>query len=257
MLKIRESQKQVLEEAASRNFEGELIQHIKEFAPKHSEVIGDRGVREVVQTGIKRARQYGFTKRGPIRFYVELMFMFGSDFDTDFQLPWAAGVLKNDLIEDEMQRADILHEQMLEYVRQIAGEDNRFATEALNRLSKSQMENFKFAAGDFDTQAIFGLRDIYPQKCEYLGEDLLKELIRRGKESARKFSVTSEQGTALFVALMFALGHGFADDPLFPWVKTTMGDEKIGDPNQRAERLEKRMRTYLDQVIKYLEEHKQ
>ena len=256
MLKIRDSQMKTLEDAALQRFENELIEHIKEFAPKHSEVIEEEGVREVVRLGMERAGKYGFTKRGSIRFYVELMFMFGSDFDTDFQLPWAEGVLNNDQIKSEMERADILHEKMVEYLEQVAGKDKEYSLKALERLDKARIEEYRTAGGDFDREAIAGLRSIYPQKYEYLGDELLQTLLQRAKDSARKFSVTSEKGKALFIALMFSLGHGFADDALFPWVKATMEEEKIPDPNERAERLERKMKIYLDRVLKYFEENK-
>lgn len=256
MLKIRDKQMKTLEDAAILRFEDELVEHIKEFAPKHSEVIKEEGVRKVVHLGIESAKQYDFTKRGPVRFYVELMFMFGSDFNTDFQLPWASGVLNNDQIKSETERADILHEKMVEYLEQIAGKDKEHSLKALERLNKARIEEYKTAGGDFDRQAAAGLRSIYPQKYEYLGDELLRELIQRAKDSAQRFSVTSEKGKALFVALMFSLGHGFADDALFPWVTTTMEDEKIPDPNERAERLERKMKIYLDRVLKYFEENK-
>lgn len=256
MLKIRDKQIKALEEAALLRFEDELVEHIKEFAPKHSEVIKEEGVREVVRLGMERAKKYDFTKRGSVRFYVELMFMFGSDFDTDFQLPWAEGVLNNDQIKSEMERADILHEKMVEYLEQVAGKDNEYALKALERLNKARIEEYRTAGGDFDKETIAGLRSIYPQKYEYLGDELLQTLIERAKDSAQKFSVTSEKGKAMFVALMFSLGHGFADDALFPWVRATLEDEKIPDPNERAERLERKMKIYLDHVLKYLEEIK-
>lgn len=256
MLKIRDEQIKAMADAALQNFEKEMVQHIKEFAPKHSEVIEDEGVREVVRLGIERAGDYGFTKRGPIRFYIELMFMFGSDFDTDFQMPWAEGVLTNDLIKDEMERADFLHEKMLEYLKQVAGENDEYSLKALRKLTKARMENYKVAGGNFNKHTLMALRDIHPQKCEYLGEELLKTLIERARDRAKKHSVTSEKGNALYVALMFALGHGFAGDALFPWVKTTMEDDSIPDPNKRAERLEKKMKIYLKRALKYLEENR-
>lgn len=254
MLKIRNEQIKALEDVAKQNFEKDLVRHIKEFAPKHSEVIQEEGVQNVVRLGMERAEKYGFTRRGPVQFYVELMFMFGSDFDTDFQMPWASGVLNNDQIKDEMERADFLHEKMLEYLKQIAGENNEYSMKAMKKLQTANMEEYRVAGGNIEKQAVVALQSIHPQKVEYLGEELIKTLLQRGQDTAKGFSITSEQGNALCVALMFSLGHGFADDLLFPWVKATLEDEKISDPNERAVRLEQKMRLYLARVIKYLEE---
>jgi hypothetical protein len=53
----------------------------------------------------------------------------------------------------------------------------------------------------------------------------------------------------MVVALMFAFGHGCTRDPLYPWISHTLADEKIVSPAARAERLEKKARTWLDHVI--------
>src|SRR3982751_6102142 len=98
-----------MESAAAGGFEQTLFEHIKTIAPRHVEVLGDVAAREVVMGGIERAKGHGFIKRGPVRFFVEMMFLFGSEFDTDPLLPWADGVLTNPSIKDEVERADILH----------------------------------------------------------------------------------------------------------------------------------------------------
>ncbi|MEZ4313049.1 MAG: hypothetical protein R3F14_33930 [Polyangiaceae bacterium] len=62
-------------------FEEDMVIHLREFVPKHSEVIGEEWVRRSIRVGIQRARSYGVTNPGLLRFYVELMFMFGGRFD--------------------------------------------------------------------------------------------------------------------------------------------------------------------------------
>ena len=254
MLVISNEQMQTMSEFSLDEFENELVEHIKKFAPKHSEVITDDVVREVVRLGIERAKNYGFTNRGPVRFYVEMMCMFGSDFDTDFQLPWAEGTLKNETIKDQMQRGDILHDKMLEYLEAVYGPDDKYSLDALRRLSKARAEDYNLMKQDFDKQVIAALRQIYPQKCDYLGERLLAALIRRGKDLARSHSINSINGTALMIAAMLALGHGFAADPLFPWISKTLEDETIADPNERADNLQRKIKIYLDRALKHLEQ---
>jgi hypothetical protein len=253
MLVIRAEQMQVLEEIAAQNFENELVEHLKNFAPKHSEVIKDSGVRQVVWLGIDRAKKYDFTNRGPVRFYVEMMFMFGSDFDTDIQLPWAGAALKTDSVADQMERADLLYDKMLMYLEQVSGADDDYFVNSLHRLNKTNIEDYAPAGGNFQTKIVAALRSIYPQKCEYLGEQQLHTLAQRGKELAGEYSVTSEKGVAIFTALMFTLGHGFAADPLFPWISKTLKDETVIDPNERVEKIYKKTKIYLEKVIRYLE----
>ena len=89
MWTIRQEQAEAFRQNALQKFEDEMVEHLQGFASGHWMVIGEKTGRLVIQLGLKNAGQYGFTNRGPVRFYIELMFMFGSYFDTDPQYPWA------------------------------------------------------------------------------------------------------------------------------------------------------------------------
>src|SRR6266540_2596886 len=111
MLIIRPTQLNSFEEAALRHFEDEMVPHLAKFAPKHCQVIGEQAVRQAIRLGIGRARKFGLTNRGPVRFYIELMFMFGCDFDNDPQLDWANEVLNDTTLLDQMAKAERLYDR--------------------------------------------------------------------------------------------------------------------------------------------------
>jgi hypothetical protein len=249
MLEIRDAQMTAFEAAALKNFEDKMVAHLKQFSPQHCEVIGELGVRFVIRLGMGRARTYGFTNQGPVRFYLELMFMFGSDFDTDPLLPWVAQILNDTTIADQMVRADRIYGQLLDYVEKVAGPENAYVEEALRRASGQRFENLPVPAGDFDNEIIARLKTNYPEKCEYVGEPALRKLIPLGLALANKHSVSSNAGKVFLIGLMFAQGHGFASDPQLPWVQATLKNPAISDPNKRIERLHSKVMTYLRHVL--------
>lgn len=253
MLQIRAKQMEVFERAAAESFEEELISHFRRFSPRHSEVIETAGVRRTVRLGLKRARKYGLTCRGPVQFYIEMMYMFGSDFDTDPQIPWAGGMLEMATDAGQVERADRLYDKTTAYLARVSGPDGEYSLEALRRLSRALCEDRLTPAADSEDVMIGELRIIYPQKCEYLGVESMRALVRRGLASAREYSVASARGRALFVALTFALGHGFAADPLYPWVSAILNDSPVGDADGRAERLHSGVKLYFEQSLTYQE----
>ena len=89
MLAIRPEQMKVFEDVAMRRFEDEMVEHVKSNAirARLCKVLGDEQLRVAIRQTITRAGKFGFTNRGPIRLYIELAFLFGSDFDTDPQYP--------------------------------------------------------------------------------------------------------------------------------------------------------------------------
>jgi hypothetical protein len=256
MLKIRREQMEVFDQSAARSYEAEMVRHLQSFAPRTSEVVGEAALRRVVQLGVERAGTHGFTNRGPVRFYLELMTLFGSDFDTDPQLHWAAAVLTDPAPTEQMARAERLHAATLAYLDDVDGPRHRHSIVALRRIDSTRLEDVSIPSGDFDGWALGQLKAFYPQKYAYVGEPALRQLIQRGIESATHYGATPH-GAALFIALMFAFGHGVTADPLYPWVSATLTDATIAEPEQRLDRLRKKVRVYLSRALAYVEKRQQ
>lgn len=99
------------------------------------------------------------------------------------------------------------------------------------------------------------LARVYPEKCEWLGAKRLGAVIDDGLTVARDNLITSARGAALLGVLAFALGHRFAEDPLYPCISDTLRNPLIANPNARAEKLEKQCVLYLDGLLKYLDKN--
>ncbi len=251
MLVIRDQQMQAFAQNAKKQFEAATVSHISRFAPGQVEILGEKTIGQIVSLGIERAEKYRFTNRGPVRFYIELMFMFGSDFDTDPQYPWAAEVLGGSDAADQMTRADRLYRKTMHYIEMVAGRDLEYEREALYRIVGPTPVAFTFSAGDTSGIPAF-FRKIYPQKCEYLGDSALEDLAQRGISSAGAYSGSS-RAAMIFAGLMFIFGHGCLSDPQFPWITNTLEKDAEGDADAKIERLYSKTRIYLENALKGLE----
>src|SRR6185436_13541955 len=146
MIRVHDKQMESLERSlALEQFEDQMVTHLHGFVPKFSEILGDGGLRRCIRFGIERAKAYGITNPGLLRFYVELMFMYGGLFDTDPFLPWAGPILQDSKIADETTRAQRLYEAMLPYLEDIGGPNRSYATEALRNLQRIRFKDFPIA----------------------------------------------------------------------------------------------------------------
>src|SRR5262245_64449839 len=105
MFTIRVEQQEAFDRALFRGFEDDMVSHLRRFAPRLFELRGEPTFRALIRLGADRAGRYGFTNRGPVRLFVELMVILGCDFDTDPMLPWAARDLSESPSYDQMSRA--------------------------------------------------------------------------------------------------------------------------------------------------------
>ena len=247
MLNIRTAQMKVFEDAAWLRFEDEMMAHSKKFSPRLCEVIGDEQLRIAVCQVMERAGIYGFTFRGPIRLCIELMFLYGSGFDTDSQYPAIGEVLNAS--GDQMLRAEKIYEDVLDYQEKVSGPNNINVRQALEALSIFARMPVTLSTNNFVEGMLGEMNHIFPQKVAYVGEERLIELIHEGQAKARIYGFPTVRGEAMMVALMFAFGHGCTEDPLYPWISRTLQDERIKDSAARANRLEKKAVTWLDHVL--------
>jgi len=93
MLTIRNEQMALLAEIETGKFEDRMLIHIGKFFPKMCKIAEENHLREFIRHGIKRAAAYGISAQRDVCRYIDLMVVFGRDFDTDKRFPWAAEIL--------------------------------------------------------------------------------------------------------------------------------------------------------------------
>ena len=256
MWTIRQEQVDTFQQTALRKFEDEMVEHMNKFAPQHCKVAGEPAVREVIRMAITEGGKYRFTNRGPLRFYTELMFMFGVCFDTDPQYPWATATLGQSENLDESVLADRLFSEMNQYLDKVSGPDHRYLIEAMRRLSKLRMEDFLVPGKDVKTTILAKLSSVYPQKCEYLGEAVLRRLMEHAFKLAEESGVATDRGRVLMSAFTFAMGHGFSKDPLNGWIRRRLQDSRWPTPEERVEELYSKSLLFLSRNIALMAESK-
>jgi len=253
MLTIRPEQLAVFRAQALGAFEVTMVNHLAAFSPPLFKAVGEAALLQAVRLGIGRAAGYGFDLRGPVRLYLELMLLLGSHFDTDPQYPWAAAILQDRETGPQMERAERLYRQTLDYQAHVGGPDDARALKALRNIRGFAGTPVQFAPAALVPFMLDALAQVYPEKTAFVGEAALAELIRKAGLGARNMRFVTPRAMALVAVLMLAFGHGCGADPLYPWITRTLKDETITDPEARAKRLEKRALTWLDQVLVNLE----
>jgi hypothetical protein len=249
MWTMRQEQTEAFRQYHLKKFEDEMVEHLKKVQAEHWKVIGEPDGRRVIRLGIEQARKYGFTRRGPVRFYIELMFLFGSYFDTDPQYPWASKALANPEGLDETVVADRIFAAMNGYVAKIVDPEREHLRKAVNGLMQTQIEDVLKAGVNLEEMMLQILRSVCPIRCDYSGEGVLRRLIRHGFELATRYDLATDKGKVLMATLTFAVGHGFYKDPLNPWIVRRLENKRWPDPNKRVDDLSSKSLLYLKHIL--------
>jgi hypothetical protein len=244
---IRSRQMAAFEGAATSAFEAEMTEHLRQFAPAQTKPLSPPELKAIVEHGVARAGARGFTYCGPIRLYLELMFLFGSEFDSDPQYPWISSLLADTSEDNQMQRAGKLHEAAVEYLDRVAGKSREHVSEAFDRLAQLQLE--QFTAEGFEQRLLWAMHESYPRKAAAAGDTALRTLIREAARKAKELEMVTPRGVALITFMMFSAGHGIIGDPVYarqlrPGLEGGPGaEERIGALHRRAAALLRAVRS--------------
>jgi hypothetical protein len=123
MWTIRQDQTESLQRGCVRQYESEMVEHLKEFFPDQYSTMGEAKAREMIRYGIQRAAVYGIVGQRDVCLYIDMMAEFGRDFDSDRALRWASTILNDAEEEDPTEKVDRL------YSMAIALDDEQYAKE--------------------------------------------------------------------------------------------------------------------------------
>lgn len=236
MLRIRPKQIETFESARADHFKSRTVQHLKESFPRHCAVLKEEGLLEVIHYGIKRAETYGLTHQSEVRLFIDLTLIFGRCFDTDLQLPWAAEILTDADLTDQLVKAQRLYAAAMDYLDRVAGPDNELIDAALHKALNEPVE---MATGDvsrFQSAMLIKLEQLWSVKYDDMGEETARQLIKLGISAARRYGLKTESGVLIYIVMMYLLGVGFDRDPLFAWAAPILNDKAL-DRDDKAKQL--------------------
>jgi hypothetical protein len=109
MFTIRKEQMAAFGPLGKKAFEDRTLAHIKRVFPEQSQSLGEPKVRETIQYGTQRAAAYRIVSERDVCKYIDLMILYGRDFDKDLNHSWAKSVLENQNIRNPSSKIERLY----------------------------------------------------------------------------------------------------------------------------------------------------
>lgn len=228
MLKICKRQFEVFREVSKRNFIDDMIIHLRMFSPINTKRLSNDALGSVVEMGIARAGEYGFTRQGTVRLYLELMFSWGSEFDTDPQYASATTPLhKQSVGQNETLRARKLHKAVAFYLHKAGGTSGTAMLQALDRTITLTTSSIDFGGPDEDARIWAAVQFIWPEKSALIDQNELRYLVQHGRRVSGYYDAPAVSDNLLIVLFMFWFGHQCFADPQFPWLERIISERGV------------------------------
>ncbi len=121
MLMIRKEQTEAFREYMLKKFENLQVTHLNKYYPEDFQALGEEDVREAIRYGIKQANTYNILIENDVSRYINLMFSFGRNFDTDLDSGWAAEILNDESSLSGSVKMDRLYDEAEKHLPQSNG----------------------------------------------------------------------------------------------------------------------------------------
>jgi hypothetical protein len=247
MLVIREAQMHRFSAEVVETFKRSLTDFLFRQFPVDRGILGDSGMRALVEQAVTRARAHGFDSDGDVRRYVVLGFFFGSAFYGDPQLPWAVAAAAD--AARPMGRMDRLFDAATGWLRLVAGEHGEHYRHALLRnYRRSPKACARLCAATGETAGRDWLHEVYPNKAALSSPQELDRVLAAAGVDALNYGLAGVAAERAFAGVSFLLGSKFHQDPLYPWVPAMLARAGAAAPGAVAGIVQS---VAADQVSKY------
>lgn len=106
------------------------------------------------------------------------------------------------------------------------------------RIRPEQVEKFKAAAASrFEDWMVGHLKKFFPEKCDEMGEEGMRGMIRHGAKRAEVYGIEQGPDMCLYIDTMFLLGKDFDRDPQHRWAREILESKVTGDGPSKAEKV--------------------
>lgn len=96
MLIIRREQMEALDAACLRQFQNREIARLRARFPEKTQELDDQEIRQVITTAIESAKKYKVTDEVDVGRYLDFMFRYDYEFDTNTDTSWAHEILMDE-----------------------------------------------------------------------------------------------------------------------------------------------------------------
>jgi len=196
----------------------ELCEYFETYYPHTFLRLSPKKQMEYLKQSTKLAKQFGYTKRGSLRLFIELRILLGVDFYRDPLFDPIKFDIYN--VPNQMEAATCLHEEVGDCLSKIYGDSNTLLFDSLKRLH-NKINDLKHIPKNEISK---NLQYIYPQKFSLLKKDIVHEITEILSDTIKKSDIQKVPSEYLFVLCLMRMyfGIGFTNDPTLPWIRKAL-----------------------------------
>ncbi|CQH07443.1 hypothetical protein [Yersinia mollaretii] len=211
MMAFSEGQLELLKTLSFKGYVSEVVSHCELMYPALVSLQGQERFSLHIEKAIALAKKTGFTQRGPVRFYIDMMILLGSNFEHDPQHQWAE-FNKINSASSQLEKSISMYNILEQYIGAIYGESNCFFEQSLVRLRNLDVSHISDNKKNYRDNTHELLNYIHPQRYNLLGNGAVDALIYFSDENTPTNVTIKPNHKSYTVLIRFLLGSHFNSD---------------------------------------------
>ncbi|ECJ2427910.1 TPA: hypothetical protein JDC26_004423 [Salmonella enterica subsp. salamae] len=213
-MKFTEDQVTFLKKLSLKNYIDELIDHIKYVFPSLPFSCGANDLYSYIEMNIVRAKNAGYTQRGAVRLYIDMMIIFGVGFERD---PLFKNIVTRNINENlsQIEKTMNLYSFLNRYINDVYGEGGVFFMESLNKFKDFNINGISvtYENNFYNIHAL--LKYIYPQRYEFIGSNAIDHLNAFAEEYVERNKIVQINQKIYLIIVMFLFGCSLEYNPFY------------------------------------------
>ena len=206
-MEFSNSQIEVLKKLSFENYVNELMEHYEIMFPLLMSSLKKDEVRSFIEQGIVLAKKSGYTQRGPVRLYLDMMIIFGSKFEQD-PLFQRLNVKEENNVS-QIERSVTLYTLLNKYLEAVYGVNGIYFKESLRMFNDLNIKDLPVGINVSSKDLHELLRRIYPQRYDFVTANAIDNLIALSDEYCKHCELKIDNNKSYFVLIVFLFGCSF------------------------------------------------
>ncbi|WP_323852449.1 hypothetical protein [Xenorhabdus szentirmaii] len=244
-IELNEDQWNKLKKHAFNAYIDELVLHCNESYPYLEIKLGKEGLIKSLEDAVEKAKNDGFDQRGAVQLYIDMLILFGEEFQTDPQYSWIKETLDNHAHLGQLEKTTLLYHEVTRYLNEVHGEQDENLKASILKFQNINIGHLNVQWNTYKSNVDVLLNSLFPKKYQHIKQDNIKKVIQFGIEKSSQYGIGDANHAAFLTLIMFLLGHKFDQDIFLPHLNTRLFRQYYTDIDSLIIEMEKQAKDYL------------
>ncbi|WP_274719998.1 hypothetical protein [Xenorhabdus bovienii] len=244
-IEFNEDQWNMLKKHSFNAYIDELVAHCNESYPYLEIKLGKDELRKALKDAVEKTKNDGFDQRGAVQFYIDMLILFGTEFQTDPQYTWIKTILDNHSHLGQLEKTSLLYHEVTRYLNEVHGEQDEYLKTSILKFQNINIERLNVQWNNYESNVDALLKSLYPQKHQYIKKNDIKKFIQFGVEKSNKYGIKNANCSAFLTLIMFLLGHKFDQDIFLSHLNIRLFKQYYSDIDLLIIEMENKTKDYL------------